>query len=43
MAWDLLLGELWKPLDQQVVLKLLCCSKSMMELVHSKCAGEGRA
>jgi hypothetical protein len=39
LVWDLLLGELWQPLDQSVVLKLMCCSRSMMELVHSKCEG----
>lgn len=35
--WDLLLQELF--LDQSVVLKLMCCSRSMLELVHSKCEG----
>jgi hypothetical protein len=39
LVWDLLLGEVWQPLDQSVVLKLMCCSKTMMELVHSKYEG----
>lgn len=39
LVWDLLLSEV-EPLDQHVVCKLLCCSKSMCDLVHSKCAGQ---
>lgn len=40
LVWDLLLSELWKPLDQAVVCRLMCCSRAMQELVHKKCAGQ---
>ena len=38
-VWDLLLDKLWSTLDQAVVCKMLCCSQTMANLVHSKCAG----
>jgi hypothetical protein len=38
-AWRLLLGELWQPPEQQVVCRLLCCSRAMARLVHALCAG----
>jgi hypothetical protein len=38
-VWRLLLEELWQPLEQEVVCKLLCCSSTMAQLVHSTCAG----
>jgi hypothetical protein len=39
-VWHLLLGGLWKPLDQAVVCKLLCCSQAMEDIIHAKCTGE---
>lgn len=39
-VWHLLLGELWRPLDQAIVCKLLCCSQAMADLIHTKCTGE---
>lgn len=37
--WHLLLGQLWTPLDQAVICKLLCCSQTMANLIHTKCQG----
>lgn len=38
-VWSLLLRHAWDPLDQQVVCKLLCCSRGMAAVVNSSCAG----
>jgi hypothetical protein len=38
-VWALLLGKAWQRLDQRVVCRLMCCSNSMAQLVHSTCAG----
>jgi len=38
-VWSLLLQHAWDPLDQQVVCKLLCCSRGMAAVVNSSCAG----
>lgn len=38
-VWVLLLGRAWQPLHQQVICRLLCCSKGMADLVHATCAG----
>jgi hypothetical protein len=39
-VWHLLLGHLGTPLDQAVISKLLCCSQTMADLIHTKCTGE---